>query len=131
MTNPELPEDVEDVKELAGRLFNMAREGDETLLAYVDAGVPVDLANQDGNTLLMLAAYAGRAALVRALVERGADVDKLNDRGQAPLAGAIFKKEDDVVDALLDAGASATAGTPSPVDTARMFGREDLLDRLR
>jgi hypothetical protein len=109
----------------------MAREGDaETLAAYVDAGVPVNLANDKGDTLVMLAAYHGHSAAVTALVERGADVNRLNDQGQAPLAGAVFKGEDDVVRVLVAAGADPRAGHPTAVDTARMFGRDDLLEVL-
>jgi uncharacterized protein len=120
-----------DVSELAGRLFEMARRGDaDPLAAYVDAGVPVNLMNDAGDTLLMLAAYHGHAGAVRALVARGADVDRVNDRGQAPLAGAVFKGEDDVVRALVDAGADPLGGHPTAVDTARMFGRDDLLTVL-
>jgi ankyrin repeat protein len=123
------PEDG--VVELATRLFAMAREGDAaSLAAYIDAGVPVDLANDKGDTLVMLAAYHGHPATVTALVERGADVNRLNDRGQAPLAGAVFKGEDDVVRALVAAGADPGTGHPTAVDTARMFGRDDLLEVL-
>jgi hypothetical protein len=78
----------------------------------------------------MLAAYHGHAEVVRALVARGADVNRLNDRGQSPVAGAVFKGEDDVVRALVDGGADPVAGHPTAVDTARMFGREDLLTVL-
>ena len=117
-----------DVAALAGRMFDLARHGDaDTLAAYVDAGVPVNLTNGSGDTLLMLAAYHGHASAVRSLIARGADVDRLNDRGQAPLAGAVFKGEDEVVAALVDAGADPRGGHPTAVDTARMFGREDLL----
>jgi hypothetical protein len=119
------------VIELAGRVFTMAREGDlAPLVAYLDAGVPVNLANDKGDTLLMLAAYHGHPDLVAALVERAADVDRLNDRGQSPLAGAVFKGEDEVVRILAAAGADPLAGHPTAVDTARMFGREDLLEVL-
>lgn len=120
----------EDVQEFAGKLFDLARTGDEALLDYIDHGVAVDMANQDGNTFLMLAAYAGQVPLVRGLIERQADVDKQNARGQSPLAGAIFKKEDEVAQVLLDAGADPHAGTPSAIDTARMFGRGDLAERM-
>ena len=121
----------EDVAELAGRVFAMARDGDAAALAaYIDAGVPVNLTNSKGDTLLMLAAYHGHPGAVAVLVERGADVDRLNDRGQSPLAGAVFKGEDDVVALLAGAGADARAGHPTAVDTAAMFGREDLLTVL-
>ena len=116
---------------LATALFDLARRGEtDALTAYLDAGVPANLANQSGDTLLMLAAYHGHAATVRALLARGADSDRLNDRGQAPLAGAVFKGEDEVIAALLDGGADPDAGTPSPRATAEMFGRADLLERF-
>ncbi|MFC4535008.1 ankyrin repeat domain-containing protein [Sphaerisporangium dianthi] len=118
-----------DVEELATRLFQMARAGQaERLCAYVDAGVPVDLHNDKGDTLLMLAAYHGHAAAVRALLERGADPSRVNDRGQTPLAGAVFKKEPEVVRALLDAGADPAEGVPSAQETARMFGHTLFLE---
>lgn len=118
-----------EVVELATKVFDLARGGDTgTLAAYVDAGVPVNLTNDRGDSLLMLAAYHGHAPSVTALVARGADPDRANDRGQTPLAGAVFKGEDAVIRALLDAGADPAAGTPSALDTARMFGKADLLE---
>ncbi|MFD9217296.1 ankyrin repeat domain-containing protein [Streptomyces sp. NPDC059544] len=118
-----------EVAELASKVFDMARRGDtEALAAYVDAGVPANLTNDKGDSLVMLAAYHGHAGAVTALLARGADADRVNDRGQTPLAGAVFKGEDEVVRALLDGGADPEAGTPSAVDTARMFGKTDLLE---
>ncbi|MFD7868055.1 ankyrin repeat domain-containing protein [Streptomyces sp. NPDC057682] len=118
-----------EVVELAAKVFDLARRGDaDALAAYVDAGVPVNLSNDRGDSLLMLAAYHGHAPAVAALAGRGADPDRANDRGQTPLAGAVFKGEDEVIKALLDAGADPAAGTPSAVDTARMFGKADLLE---
>jgi uncharacterized protein len=116
------------VVELAGRVFTMAREGDAASLAsYVDAGVPVDLTNEKGDTLVMLAAYHGHADAVSVLVERGADVDRLNDRGQSPIAGAVFKGDEAVVRVLVAAGADPRAGHPTAIDCAHMFERPDLL----
>jgi ankyrin repeat protein len=110
--------------ELAHQLLDLARQGHvQRISAYVDAGVPVDLTDASGNTLLMLAAYHGQAATVAALAERGADVDRLNDRGQSPLAGAVFKGADEVVAVLLAAGADPDLGTPTARATAELFGR--------
>ncbi|MFF0108484.1 ankyrin repeat domain-containing protein [Streptomyces hirsutus] len=118
-----------EVVELATKIFDMARSGrTEELVAYVDAGVPANLTNDRGDSLVMLAAYHGHADAVRALLERGADVDRINDRGQTPLAGAAFKGDTEVVEALLQGGADPAAGTPSAVDTARMFDRAELLE---
>jgi ankyrin repeat protein len=83
-----------------------------------------------GNTLLMLAAYAGHAELVRGLIQRGADPNKINDLGQAPIAGAVFKREDEVVRVLIEAGADPRAGEPNAIASARVFGRTDLLGVL-
>jgi hypothetical protein len=117
-----------EVVEFATKIFDLARRGEtEELVAYVDAGVPADLTNDRGDSLVMLAAYHGHADAVRALLERGAEADRVNDRGQSPLAGAVFKGEAAVVQVLLDKGADPLAGTPSAVDTARMFGRTELL----
>ncbi|MFC8277309.1 ankyrin repeat domain-containing protein [Streptomyces sp. NPDC057271] len=118
-----------EVVELASKVFDLARTGDaETLAAYLDAGVPANLTNDRGDSLVMLAAYHGHADAVTALLARGADGDRANDRGQTPLAGAVFKGEDAVVRALLAGGANPEAGTPSAVDTARMFGKAELLE---
>ena len=106
------------------QIFDLARQGADVLLDLVDAGLPVDLADHAGNTLLMLAAYHGHAGLTAGLAERGAAVDRLNAKGQAPLAGAVFKGADDVIQALVDHGADLDAGTPSARATAQMFGRE-------
>ena len=114
----------EELVELAHRMLDLARDGAaEQLLAYVDAGVPVDLTDAQGNTLLMLAAYHGHAEVVSGLAGRGADVDRLNDRGQSPLAGALFKGADDVVAVLVARGADLDSGAPTARETAAFFGR--------
>ncbi|GAA4901101.1 ankyrin repeat domain-containing protein [Streptomonospora salina] len=125
------PEPDPEVVELAGRVFDFARRGDtQPLTAYLDAGVPVDLTNDKGDTLVMLAAYHGHAGTVALLCERGADADRLNDRGQSPLAGAVFKGEDAVVDVLVDHGADPAAGSPSALEAARLFDKRHYLDRF-
>lgn len=106
------------------QIFDLARQGADVLLDLVDAGLPVDLADESDNTLLMLAAYHGHAGLTAGLAERGADVNRLNGKDQAPLAGAVFKNETDVIRVLVEHGADVDAGTPSARATAQMFGRE-------
>ncbi|MDA2811768.1 ankyrin repeat domain-containing protein [Nocardiopsis sp. RSe5-2] len=123
------PAEDPDVIELATRVFNFARTGDSgALCAYLDAGVPVDLTNDSGDTLVMLAAYHGHPDAVQALCDRGADLDRLNDRGQSPLAGAVFKGEERIVRILVRHGADPAAGTPSAVEAARMFDKQEFLD---
>ncbi len=123
--------DGSDPVELAHWLFDRARAGEaERLGAYVDGGVPVDLTDATGNTLLMLAAYHGHASTVSVLAGRGADVNAINDRGQSPLAGAVFKGYADVIAVLVAAGADPDLGSPSARQSAGFFERPDLLALL-
>ena len=115
---------TDDPVELAHWLLDRARVGEaERLADFADHGMPVDLTDAQGNTLLMLAAYHGHAATVRVLAERGADVDVRNDRGQTPLAAAVFKGFTDVVQVLLAAGADPDLGSPSARASAAFFER--------
>ncbi len=112
-------------------MFDLARDGRTAeLVTYLDAGVPVELTDASGNSLLMLAAYHGHPDVVRALGERRADVDHANDRGQTPLAGAVFKGADEVIAALVELGADPRCGTPSAIETAHFFGQDELAERL-
>jgi ankyrin repeat protein len=107
---------------LAAKVFDLAREGDtDQLTAYLDAGVPANLTNDKGDTLLILAAYRGHADTVAMLLDHGADHARINDRGQSPLAAAVFKQSADAVRALLAAGADPDAGSPSARATAQFF----------
>jgi ankyrin repeat protein len=116
---------------IAHACFDFARAGDtKHLQAYLEDGVPANLTDAAGNTLLMLAAHYGHAETVGALVALGADPDRTNDRGQSPLAGAILTGEDDVVVALLAAEADPDVGTPSARATAERFDRSELLQRI-
>ncbi|KZT01112.1 ankyrin [Laetiporus sulphureus 93-53] len=120
-----LPQETVD---FAHRMFDAARQGDSALLLQaIDAGLPANLTNDKGNTLLMLAAYSGHADLARALLAKGADPNRVNDNGQSPLAGAVFKGADAAVRVLVDGHADPRAGTPTAIQTARIFGRTDLL----
>ncbi|GME27972.1 ankyrin [Neofusicoccum parvum] len=117
--------------ELAAKLFDLARAGDTgTLQEYLNAGIPPNLTNHQGDTLLMLAAYHGRPDTVRALLDKRADPNVINGRGQSPLAGAVFKGHGEVVKALVEGGGNTEAGTPNAKDTAVMFKREELFGVL-
>ncbi|KAJ7578402.1 ankyrin repeat-containing domain protein [Mycena floridula] len=123
----------DDTLAFAERMFSAARDGGDSsqvLLAAIDAGLPVNLTNHKGNTLLMLAAYAGHTELANALLSRGADPNRLNDLGQAIVAGAVFKGHDDIVRALMAKGADPRQGTPTAIQTAHMFNKKEVLQVL-
>jgi hypothetical protein len=116
----------------AHRMFDLAREGSTAELAgYVDAGLPANLTNDKGDTLLILAAYHGHAETAAALLARGADPARVNDRGQTALAAATFKRCAGAVTALLDAGADPAQGNQSALATAEFFDLPDMLELLR
>ena len=119
------PEQTAKVVALA---MDLARAGrSDELVEFLDHGLPINVQDAEGNTLLMLAAYRGNLATVELLIARGADVDLRNGRDQSPIAGALFKGEDEIVRVLRSAGADLDAGTPSAWVTAEMFGRAHLL----
>jgi ankyrin repeat protein len=112
--------------------FDHVRDGDvATVVERVDAGVPVNLTNGAGDTLLILAAYHVHADLVRALLERGADHARVNDKGQTALAAAVFRQDRGIVTELLRAGADPDLGPKSAVVIARFFDLPEMLSLLR
>ncbi|MEH1167395.1 ankyrin repeat domain-containing protein [Micromonospora sp. CPCC 205539] len=116
----------------AHRMFDLARAGStEELAAQLDAGLPINLTNDRGDTLLILAAYHAQPATVAALLARGADHSRTNDRGQTALAAAVFRSSTDAVRALLAAGADPAHGEPSAAETAHFFNLPEMAELLR
>ncbi|TFK51180.1 ankyrin [Heliocybe sulcata] len=115
----------------AARMFDAARQGNtELLVQAIQRGLPANLTNEKGNTLLMLAAYTGQTETVQALLASGADPNRPNDNLQSPLAGVIFKGNDEIAKILLDAGADPRLGKPSAIETAKMFGKDSMLQMM-
>ncbi|CAN5825239.1 ankyrin repeat domain-containing protein [soil metagenome] len=129
-SNP-APDDDRAAAELADRLLDAARQGDTTtLVAYLDAGAPVELSATTGDTLVMLAAYHGHAGTVAALVERGRRSRPDQRQGPVPAGRRGFQGPRSGDRRLVGAGADADAGHPSARATATVFERTDLLARL-
>lgn len=119
----------EQTQAVVSMAMDLARQGlTNDLEELVQRGLHIDVQDPAGNTMLMLAAYHGHLAAVRALIALGAEIDLLNARGQSPIAGALFKGEDQIVTELRAAGADLDAGTPSARDAAALFGKTALLD---
>lgn len=113
-------------------MFDLARTGQtDELTAYVGAGLPVNLTNDQGDTLLLLAAYHNHPGTVAALLALGADPARVNDRGQTALAAAVFRSSAASVTALLKAGADPEHGSPSAAATAAYFGLPEMAVLLR
>ena len=62
---------------------NLIKRGDEAgLRAALDAGLDPNLANQNGWTLLMLAAVEGNVPVGRLLIEKGAAINAQKQQGR-------------------------------------------------
>jgi len=120
--------------ELQQMALDAARQGDtEMLRPMLEAGMPVELKDGKGNTLLMLAAYHGNAETVELLLVHRADPDARSDRDQTPLAGVAFKGHLNIARLLLAAGADPLAdqgGGKTPVMFAAMFGHPEMVALL-
>ena len=117
--------------EFAHQMFDLARGGaTEELGGYLAQGLPANMTNHKGDTLLILAAYHDHPETVAALLQRGADAGRLNDRGQTALSAAVFRRSERGVLALLAAGADPSAGQPSALETARFFELPEMEELL-
>ncbi len=102
--------------------FDLARQGEAAkLLALIEQGLPADLTDHKGDTLLILASYNGHNELARSLVERGATVDRLNDKGQSALTCAVFRQNAELTRFLLEAGADPRLGQQNALAVTEMF----------
>ncbi|MDO5492218.1 MAG: ankyrin repeat domain-containing protein [Nesterenkonia sp.] len=121
-TDGAVPELTDEQLDFLNSMFDLARQGrGEDLLGLVDQGIPVNLSNSNGDTLLILATYNGHDALVEGLLARNADVHRLNDRGQSALTCAVFLQHEDNVRRLLAAGADPYHEGQSPHSVTEMF----------
>lgn len=127
-------EEQERYIELQKMALDFAREGKtQDLRMMIDAGMPADLADEKGQTLLMLASYNGNFETTAMLLKKGATVDQKNDRGQTPLGGVAFKGYPEIAKLLIKNGADVFAdngGGMTPAHYASMFGRFETYELL-
>lgn len=121
-------------EELQVIALDFARTGKtEDLKAMLQSGMPLNLSDHKGNSLIMLASYNGNLETTVMLVSFGAEVDKKNDRGQTPLAGVCFKGYLDIVKVLVKAGANIYENNgmgTTPIMFASMFGNYEIVKYL-
>lgn len=128
---PATPADLDDdTLAFVRRVFQYARTGESGELAtLLGQGLPPNLRNERGDSLLMLACYHGYAAAAAALLDAGADPELLNDAGQTPLAAAAFKGDAACAALLLARGARVDSTGPNgktALMIAAMFNRVEI-----
>jgi len=114
--------------DLATHLFNLARTGATShLQTYISAGIPVDMSDTSGDTLLTVAAFHGHAMTVSMPLSKGADPNVVNDSGHTIITGAIYMGHTVVAKVLRKGGADIHKGRPTAIDCCLMFNRISLL----
>lgn len=108
-------------------LFLCMREGSMKVAAVLlqSPQLQVDMANEAGETALMMAALKGHAEWVPRLVERGAKIER---SGWTPLHYAATGPQPSIVAWLLDKGAVVDSRSPNgstPLMMAARYGSED------
>jgi uncharacterized protein len=125
---------TDELIDFASEVFDVARRGDAVMLdTLLHKGLPPNLRNDKGDTLVMLASYHGHADAVRVLLEHKADPNLRNDNGQTPIAGAAFKGYKPVIEALLEHGADVEGASPdgrTALMIAAMFNRVEMVEFL-
>lgn len=128
------PEEQARCREFQLLAFERARRGETHALAgMIRQGLPVNLCDRRGNSLLLLASYHGHLETARMLLKTGADADLRNARGQTPLGGVAFKGHLQLAELLLWHGADIHAdngGGITPIMFASMFGRTEMVALL-
>ncbi len=118
--------------EFLNSVFDIVRQNKPLALqSLLDQGVPANLTNAQGDSLLILAAYHEHVQLLELLLAAGADVNAINDRGQTALVCAVFKNNPDIVKLLLAAGADKQLGNQSALQVADFFGLEQMKELLQ
>jgi ankyrin repeat protein len=107
----------------------------DSLTALLNAGLPVDLTDGDGVTLLDLAVINGRPGIARLLISRGANVNAVDKYGMTPLlyAASVDFGDSSLVDLLIKSGANTKARSKdrlTALDLAHKYGQTNLIKSL-
>lgn len=113
-------------------VFDLVRNGRaEPLQEMLDSGVPVDVRNAKGDSLLIIAAYSQQNSIVTDLIDRGADKDVVNAMGQTAISCAVFRNDAAILHALLLSGANPDAGARTGLEIAEQFGLAQMAQILK
>lgn len=111
--------------------LSSARLGDtRQLVDLLDRGIDVNTVDEQGNTLLILAAREGNADTVESLLKYRPSLGQRNLAGDSALMLAVLRGHDKVAAQLLAAGAPVNQEGWAPLHYAAFEGHLDLVERL-
>jgi hypothetical protein len=124
----------EETAAVARLAFRLARDGESHLLGgLLRQGLPTDLFNEHGDSLLMLSSGSGQSATARLLLENGADPEHRNDRGETALTVAAARGDVGIAQTLLQHGAAVNGrgqNGRTPLMLAAMFNKVHVIEVL-
>lgn len=100
----------------------------ESVRSALDQGLDVNQADEDGRTLLMMAAFDGHTDVVRLLLDHGAAPDQRDTVGRTALMYASTGPFPETVELLLDRGAAVDHADSHEGWTALMFAAGEGLE---
>lgn len=81
--------------------LNSAKNGETKIVElFLQAGMNVNTKNEEGQTALMLASYAGHIDTVRVLLKHNADINVVDKFGDSALSWAAAEKHTNIVNLL-------------------------------
>jgi len=81
----------------------------DELMKRIDEGLDLETRDDQGNTILALAARYGTRDLVASLLEAGANIEGRANNGQTPMMQAAQAKKTEIVKLFIEQGASVNA----------------------
>ncbi len=111
--------------------LSSARLGDtRQLVDLLNRGIDPNTIDEQGNTLLILAANGGHTRTVSAILQYRPNISHRNLAGDSALMLAVLRGHDEVVDVLLEAGAEINHEGWTPLMYAAFEGRLALVERF-
>ena len=98
------------VQQPEGDILDAVQSGDiATVKKYLDEGVPVDLTDEEGWSLLHHAAAVGQVQVINLLCEKGCRVDLVDNEGRTPLHYAATNGDIETIRLLIVMGSNVNS----------------------
>lgn len=111
--------------------LSSARLGDtRQLVDLLNRGIDPNTIDEQGNSLLILAAGGGHAGTVTAILQYRPNVSHRNLAGDSALMLAVLRGHEEVVDLLLEAGAELNHDGWTPLMYAAFEGRLAMVEKF-
>lgn len=115
-------------------IYTAARNGEiKQVLDFLNSGFDIQQKNENGHSVLMIAAYNGHYDLSEMLIQKGADIDSVDGKGNSIIMGVVFKGHNSIFDLLVRHGANlehSNLKEQTALDLAIMFGKRDLIFKI-